>query len=620
MCGIAGFWDTKKQTGKDEILAYAKLMSDAIAYRGPDGDGHFVDAPNGVALAHRRLAIIDLSEAGFQPMESPSGRYICVYNGEIYNFQSIRAGLEQAGYSFRGHSDTEVMLAAIEAYGFETALQRFNGMFGIAIWDKLTRKLLIARDRLGKKPIFYGWSKDKRHFFFGSELKALRAHPHFTAEDDQDAIPSYAALNYIPAPLCIYRGIKKLPAGAWLEVTEDGEKENVYWSLRDGIVNAEKDFEDERAAVELLEELIGDSIRLRMISDVPVGAFLSGGIDSSLIVAMAAKQTTHPVKTYSIGFEDPQYNEAGFAREIARYLGTQHTEFTLSQNDMLDVVPKLPEMFDEPFADSSQIPTYCVSALARKEVTVALSGDGGDEIFGGYSKYQRSLRLAQPVLNVPHTLRHLAALSLKPFGGKAARYADVIDSHDEDDFYFNMTAFWKRPAEILANNSASVSWPSKLPDSVSFLERMQYADIAGYLEGDILAKVDRACMAASLEGRAPLLDYRLIDFSWRLPENMKIRHGKGKWILRQILKKHVPEAMFERPKKGFSIPQSEWLRGPLRPYAEEFISERALKNAGYYNHGVVRSLWQQHQSGIRDHGDRLWGILMLQSWHKHWIG
>ncbi len=621
MCGIAGFWDVKRQTRQSDLLSTAKSMTDSIAYRGPDGDGHWADEETGIALGHRRLAIIDLSEAGFQPMVSPSSRYICIYNGEMYNFQSVRDTLEQKGYGFRGHSDTEVMLAAIEEWGFAPAIQKFNGMFAIALWDRQERKLLLARDRLGKKPLYYGWSPDKRHFFFGSELKALRTHPAFVADINREALPSYVALNYIPAPLSIYRGIQKLSAGAWLEVTETGDSEQSFWTVRDGVLAAEGAMiGDEADAIDELETLLNDSIRLRMISDVPVGAFLSGGIDSSLIVALAAKQTSHPVKTFSIGFEEEQFNEAHYAREVANHLSTDHTEFTLSQPAMLDIVPALPQMFDEPFADSSQIPTYCVSAMARKEVVVALSGDGGDEVFGGYNKYQRAMRIAQPLFGVPQFARSFANVILKPCGGKAARYADILSSRNDDELFANMTTFWKNPGEILAGGPTTILWPPSLPPSTPFLSRMQYADIMGYLEGDILAKVDRACMAASLEGRAPFLDYRLVDFSWRLPQSMKIRDGKGKWILRQLLKRHIPEGLFERPKKGFSIPQGAWLRGPLKAYAEDLLSEKALREQGYFDVGMVRSLWHAHLAGTRDYSDRLWGILMFQAWHKHWIG
>lgn len=622
MCGISGFWNASAQTAKDELLRLSLNMASAQSHRGPDGDGHWIDEERGIALGHRRLAIIDLTETGSQPMTSPSGRYICVFNGEIYNFQNIRHDLEKEGYFFRGHSDTEVMLAAIEAYGFAESLKLFNGMFAIVLWDRQQHKLLMARDRLGKKPLYYGWTKDKSHFFFASELKALRAHPAFTPVISTEALSSYVALNYIPAPLSIYEGIKKLTAGAWLEVTRHESLETPYWSLKENILAAQNSqFAEARAneTIDELETLLNDAVGLRMISDVPLGAFLSGGIDSSLIVALASKQSPRPIKTFSIGFEDPRFNEAHYARDIAKHLNTQHTEFILSEQVMLDMIPRMPIIFDEPLADSSQIPTFCVSDMAKKDVSVVMSGDGGDEIFAGYGRYQRAIQISQKIFHTPLFIRHMVGESIRHRSPQKSRYADILMSRSEDELYRNLTMFWKNPGEILSHTVTNPAHPQPLPDTVPYLSRMQYYDIASYLEGDILTKIDRACMAASLEGRSPLLDYRIIDFSWHLPQSMKINDGKSKWILRQILKRHIPESMFERPKQGFSIPQASWLRGSLKDYASDLLSSKSIQDQGLFNNKMVQLLWNAHQSGKYDYSDRLWSLLMFQAWHRAWM-
>lgn len=624
MCGITGFRDFKQSMGADALRRIGTNMSNTLVHRGPDGGDVWVDDESCVVLAHRRLAIVDLSDAGAQPMHSASGRFVTVFNGEIYNFLELRRELESAGQKFNGHSDTEVLLSAFEVWGVESALKRFNGMFAIALWDRHERSITLVRDRLGKKPVYYGWSPDHKTFYFGSELKSLRAHPEFCGDIDRRALTGYIAHNYVPAPLSIYQGIFKLPPASWMKVDNHGqETQGCYWSIENAVLDGLRSpvSGGDRVIIDELETLLTDATRLRMLADVPLGAFLSGGIDSSLVVALAAKISSSPLRTYSIGFEEGGFDEAQSAKLIAQHLNTDHTEFYVTSEDARSVIPKLPAMFDEPFADSSQIPTYCVAHLARRDVTVALSGDGGDEVFSGYSRYAQADFIAKKLFMVPQIFRSVAAFGAHRLGGKWSRYADVLRSVDEKDLYTQFITLWRDPSNILIN--ATQDWPvveslKNLPHFDSFTSYMQYHDMAAYLPDDILVKVDRTSMATSLEARAPLLDYRVLEYSWRLPPRFKNRNGKAKWILREILEKHIPSSMYDRPKQGFGIPQGAWLRGPLKEWAGDLLAQDRIKREGYFHPERVSNLWREHISEQRDQSYRLWGILMFQSWMDYW--
>jgi asparagine synthase (glutamine-hydrolysing) len=617
MCGIAGFAGGRFDDGGQGARAVLGRMTGAIAYRGPDSAGAWLDAECKVALGHRRLAILDLSPAGEQPMTSPSGRYVTVYNGEIYNHLELRERLKGP---WRGHSDTETLLAAIEAWGVEKALRECAGMFALAIWDRREKALILARDRLGEKPLYYGWQGEGPDcaFLFGSELKALARHPAFRREIDRKALALFTRFNYVPAPHSIYAGIAKLPPGTFLTL-RSGERTseiNTYWSAAEVAAAgsaAPLDIGPEEATDEL-ERVLSKAVSQQMISDVPLGAFLSGGVDSSTIVALMQAGSSRPVKSFSIGFDDPAYNEAEHAGAVARHLGTDHTELYVRPEDALAVIPSLPGIYDEPFADASQVPTLLVSRLARKEVTVALSGDGGDELFAGYNRYRLAARNWGRISKVPRPLRGavakgLTALSPEQWNRVAAAVAPVLPaalrvalpgekvhkaarglaSGSADALYRGLVSSWRDPGEMAL-------------------------DMLTYLPDDILAKVDRAAMSVSLETRVPLLDHRVVEFAWRLPLDLKLRGGETKWVLRQLLYRHVPRALIERPKMGFGIPIDGWLRGPLRDWAENLLSERRLAGEGYFNPAPIRSAWALHQSGRANMQYQLWAILMFQSW------
>jgi asparagine synthase (glutamine-hydrolysing) len=630
MCGITGF--ISAPTASDELTRVVRGMCDALVHRGPDDAGEWIDAGAGVAIGFRRLAIIDLSPAGHQPMISASGRYVATLNGEIYNFEDLRAELRERGLApvFRGHSDTEVMLAAFEAWGVEAAVKRFNGMFAIAVWDNVARCLHLVRDRMGVKPLYYGFAG--RTFVYGSELKALRRHPDFDARIDRGALRLYLRFMYVPAPFSIYEGIAKLMPGTilTLDPATGLTRTTVYWSARDAAVHgARHRFEgSEEEASHELEALLRDSIRIRMVADVPLGVFLSGGVDSSLVTALMQEESSSPVKSFSIGFADAAYNEAPFAAEVARHLGTEHTELTMTERDVEDVLPRLSAMYDEPFADSSQIPTHLVAALARRHVTVSLSGDGGDELFGGYNRYFIGQRLFRGLARVPPRMRPalgraLTALSPRAWdrvsrrrrlGERVHKVARVLEGGDIDAMYFELVSHW--PDIVLGAGAAAApvtrreQWPP-LDDPI---ERMMYFDQISYLPDDILAKVDRASMAVSLESREPLLDYRLVELAWRLPLSMKVRGGKGKRVLRRVLYRYVPESLIERPKMGFGIPLAAWLRGPLRPWAEALLDPAAIRKHGLLDPAPIRAKWEEHLSGRGDWQHHLWAVLMLQTW------
>jgi asparagine synthase (glutamine-hydrolysing) len=642
MCGIAGFWAGE---GVRDPAPLARGMADALAHRGPDAGGDWGDASAGVGLGHRRLSILDLSPLGRQPMESASGRYVMVFNGEVYNFAELRRELEQGGARFRGESDTEVMLAAFEAWGLVSAVGRFVGMFAFALWDRHERALHLVRDRVGIKPLFYGWAGTT--LVFGSELKALHAFPGFAPRLDPGATAAMLRYGYVPAPATVYRGVFKLLPGSILSLPAPGApvQPRAYWSAREAVERGRSvpfsgSPED---AVEALDGLLRQAVGLRMIADVPLGAFLSGGIDSSTVVAMMQAQSARPVKTFSIGFHEKEYDEAGHAAAVAAHLGTDHTELYVSAAEALAVVPSLPEMFDEPFADPSQIPTYLVSRLARGQVTVSLSGDGGDELFGGYNRHLWARGLGTTMGRVPGPVRRGAARALRAVpagtwdrafelarpllggrlraqtpGYKLHKLAQVLGEGTPEGLYRQIVSHWSDPASVVPGATESLpalAAPGAMPALAALPERMMFMDLVTYLPDDVLTKVDRASMAVSLEARVPLLDHRVVEFAWRLPLDYKMRGGEGKWPLRRVLERYVPARLFDRPKAGFSVPLDSWLRGPLRDWADDLLSPSRLADSGILDPAPVLARWREHRSGARDWQYPLWNVLMFQAWY-----
>lgn len=649
MCGFAGFVGNKTINSSRSVL---ERMVARIEHRGPDDSGVWLDKDVGVSLAHRRLAIMDLSPAGHQPMVSASNRYVIVYNGEIYNHMEIRRELDKSEYSFswRGHSDTETLLAGIDAWGIEAILKKCVGMFALALWDRKKHCLILARDRVGEKPLYYGWQGEV--FLFGSELKALKEHPAFVGEINRNALTLLLRHNYIPSPYSIYKKINKLLPGTILklevrngQLREEGQPEpEPYWSLSNVVAGYADNplVIGDSEAQEELDRLLRDSIRMQMIADVPLGAFLSGGIDSSTIVALMQAQTNQPIKTFTIGFNEKRYNEAAHAKAIAMHLGTEHTELYVSPRKALDVIPKLPRLYDEPFSDSSQIPTFLVSEMTRQHVTVSLSGDAGDELFGGYNRYFWAKNIWNKIGYMPMPMRKMAVKGINKFspellnqllgsifrylpsrfrvtnpGDKAHKLAEILDASGSDEIYWRLVSHWKQPSDVVVGAvepetvlTNKVNWPK-----LNNLEyRMMYLDSMSYLPDDILTKVDRAAMGVSLETRIPFLDHRLIEYAWSLPLSMKIRNGQGKWLLRQLLYKYVPKKLIERPKMGFGIPIDSWLRGPLREWAEELLKESRLKQEGFFNPKLIRKKWLEHLSGQRNWQYHLWDVLMFQAW------
>ena len=627
MCGIAGILEPKA-TGDLGIIA--RKMTDQLLHRGPDGGDVWADSDAGIALGHRRLAIIDLSEAGHQPMISSCGRVVTSYNGEIYNAPELRAELVARGRVFRGRSDTEVIVEGAAEWGLEALLPRLIGMFAIALWDCKTRRLTLARDRFGIKPLYY--SNDRGRFLFGSELKAITAHPGFDREIDRNAVAAYLRFCYVPSPQSIYRAARKLEAGHILEISP-GEAPRIkpWWRLSDTIreARAARFTGSEHEAAEALEELLRDAVRRRMVADVPLGVFLSGGVDSSTVTALMQAQSGQPVKTFTIGFDQPGYDEAGHARAVAAHLGTEHRELILTPGEAMAVIPKLPEIYDEPFADSSQIPTYLVSGMTRGHVTVALSGDGGDELFAGYNRYIEAAGRLRPIWALPGLARRAIACgintvptqlwsrlapSLPQAGEKMEKLAGAIVAGQEG-FYKRVVSTWHDPGQLVSG--AREAWGSAWDEAEALcpdpVERMQYLDAMTYMTDDILAKVDRASMAVSLEVRVPLMDHRVAAFAWSLPMQMKLAGGQGKHLLRQVLYKHVPRSMIERPKQGFAIPVGEWLRSALKGWAGDLLSGAALRQRGLVCPQTVEALWSEHQSGRRDHTARLWSVINLQA-------
>ena len=639
MCGIAGFIETTRRSGSDELRHVASCMAGSLSHRGPDDRGVWVDTEAGVALAHTRLAIVDLSAAGAQPMNSSCGRFVLSYNGEVYNAPELRAELEAAGRTFRGHSDTEVMVEGVAVWGVRATVERLIGMFAFAAWDRSTRTLTLARDRLGIKPLYWGHSHAR--LVFASELKALRVLPGWQGEIDRAALAAFLRYGYVPTPLSIYEGIHKLAPGTLLECGENREtKQAAYWSLSEVAERGQASPLDlpDAAAAEMLQSLLGDSVRRRMVADVPLGMFLSGGIDSSTVAALMQASSTQPVRTFSIGFREPAYDEAANARGIASHLGTEHTELYVTPAEAQAVIPKLPSIYDEPFADSSQIPTYLVSEMTRRHVTVALSGDGGDEVFAGYNRYGQGLTLARTIRTLPKAIRQAAArrmTALSPgawdsvslmvprrirprlVGDKIHKLAGVLPE-DPIGFYRHLITQWPEASCLVAGAAEpdeslfGEAVRKRFPDDISW---MQYLDTLTYLPDDILTKVDRASMAVALEVRVPLLDHRVVELSWRLPPRLKMRGGTGKWILRQIAYKYVPKRLLERPKMGFGVPIDQWLRGPLKEWAGDLLSSSVTNGAGFFDPAPIAEKWAEHQAGARNWQYFLWNMLMFEAWY-----
>jgi asparagine synthase (glutamine-hydrolysing) len=625
-------------------------MAEQLEHRGPDDTGSWADQASSVAFGFRRLSIIDLSEQGHQPMSSASGRFTVVFNGEVYNHGELREDLERAGWAFRGHSDTEVILASFERWGVADAVPRFVGMFAIAAWDAETRSLSLIRDRLGIKPL-YIYSQPGL-ITFGSELKALYEGPAFDRELDPDALADFLRYLYIPAPHTIFRHVRKLPPGHILTVSDPATElpdSDAYWSVDDVVSRGLADpfrGSDEEAILQL-EDHLSDAVALRMYADVPVGALLSGGIDSSTVVALMQQHSNIPVKTYSIAFEEAEHNEGPHAARVAAHLGTDHTELLVTGEDSLKVVPDLSEIFDEPLADPSQIPTFLVSRLARREVTVALSGDGGDELFAGYNRYTYGERVIGRALRMPGVVRravaagigsvssrswdrlHAMATPLMPglrkqrlAGEKVQKLGHLMGWTSEPDMYRSLMSAWQHPELMVAGGTGrhgAFEGALEKRDSLGLLHRMMLADQLVYLPDDLLAKVDRASMAVSLEARVPILDHRVAEFAWRLPRALKIRDGQGKWLLRQVLYRHVPKEMVDRPKVGFSVPIGSWLRGPLREWAEDLLAPTSLQRTGIVRSEPVRRAWAEFQNDPGRSGQGIWALVMFQAWSERWL-
>jgi asparagine synthase (glutamine-hydrolysing) len=631
---MTGFWDLKGSSEEGQLTEFAGRMAALLESRGPDGDGVWVDKTQGMALAHRRLAIIDLTPTGQQPMVSGSGRYVMTYVGEVYNFPELREDLIQKGLSFKGTSDTEVMLGVIDQYGLEAAVQKFLGMFAFALWDNQEKVLFLVRDRLGVKPLY--WGLHKGIFWFGSQLKSFRGHPAFRPSLDKQALGLYFRYNYIPAPHTIFEDFQKLKPGHILKVDRTGKIDiTPYWQLSGVIKTSPREEVCLEELEQELERLLKDAVQKRMISDVPLGCFLSGGTDSSLVAAFMQEASQSPIKTFSIGFTEEAYNEAPYAKRIAAYLGTDHQEFYVTPKDCQQVIPTIPHWCDEPFADASQIPTYLVSKMAKSQVTVALSGDGGDELFGGYNRYKIAETLWKRMQDWPRPLRKgmgqgLSKLSplLGDLFNKATAYSDVgnkihkfgkiLGAETQEDFYQRLVSHWSDPAALIRGMPSLYDTtldPYFGDSSLTFTEKMQWADMMTYLPDDILTKVDRASMAVSLEAREPLLDHRLVEFAWqRIPGRYKIHGGQTKYILRRILFNYVPESYFDRPKQGFGIPLGSWLKTDLKEWAEDLLSPDLINRQGILKSTPIEAAWQNHLKGRANNQYDLWGVLMFQSW------
>ena len=644
MCGIAGLWRLKGDTGEAELAATARVMGQAIRHRGPDGEGVWANGETGVALAHQRLSIIDLSEAGRQPMVSSCGGYVLVYNGELYNTKELRSPLEARGRQFRGHSDTEAIVESCAEFGVEETVAKMRGMFAFALWDKRRRQLTLCRDRLGIKPLYWGLLNNQ--LLFGSELKALIASGAIDQEINRKALTAYLRYGYIAGQDSIWRGVQKLRPGALLTINTTGDtKEKIYWSAEnialDGISQRDANSQSDQEQLDTLETLLSDTVSRHMISDVSIGAFLSGGVDSSLVAALMQKNSSKAIKTFTIAFKEEGFNEAEHARAVANHLGTDHTEMAVTDKDARDVVPSLPAIFDEPLGDPSQIPTFLLSKLTRAHVTVALSGDGGDEFFAGYERYARAQSLAQLTRGARAPLARLAASSVRLLpvkswdkvlkgvslssrydmsGDRLHKLADVLHGRTAD-LYRGMLSAWPQAEHVVIDGSGG--YDAHTDNSIAngftnFLDYMQQIDIATYLPEDILMKVDRASMAVSLESRVPLLDHLVAEHAWSLPQSAKRRDGVAKWALREVLYRHVPKSIIDRPKMGFAAPVDQWLRGELRDWAEDLLSEKRLREDGFFKPSAIRKCWRDHLDGSRNFRFQLWAVLMFQAWRQEY--
>lgn len=638
MCGITGIW---RKRG-DDVAVTAARMTDCLVHRGPDDAGVWSDSDAGVALGFRRLSIIDLSPAGHQPMQSSSGRFTMIFNGEVYNFATIREELERGGLApaWRGHSDTEVILAAFEAWGLDAAVKRFVGMFAFALWDGRERLLHLVRDRMGVKPLYYTAAHDA--VLFGSELKSMTVAEECPTTISRDALSLYTRFAYVPVPYTIYEDVWKVRPGTIVTFDADHRRtEREYWSLREVIerTSADRFAGSDAEAIEKLDEVAREAVRLRMIADVPLGVFLSGGVDSSLVTALMQAQSSGAVKTFSIGFREAEYDEAHYAAAVAKHLGTEHTELYVAPSDARDVIPKLPYIYDEPFADSSQIPTYLVSKLAREHVTVSLSGDGGDEFFAGYHRYFLGRKLWDKADLLPRFARPMASAAMRAVpirtwnallspqrrfvpralrreraGERIHKLASAMTTTDPDALYREVVAQWPGLVPGARDLPIAITDRAAWPRIDDYIERMMYFDQVSYLPDDILVKVDRASMAVSLEAREPLLDHRLIEFAWRLPLSMKLREGGGKWILKKLLARYVPQTLIDRPKMGFGLPIDHWLRGPLREWGESLLNEKRLRDEGFFDARAVREKWTEHTAGRGEWQQYLWTVMMFQAW------
>ena len=646
MCGIAGAFAAG--VGARLVPDAIGPMTTCLAHRGPDDAGLLVDEDAGVALGHRRLSIVDLSPEGHQPMRSASERFAVVFNGEIYNYRALGAELAALGHRFRGHSDTEVILAAVEQWGLADAVRRLVGIFAFGLWDRAERTLSLVRDHLGVKPLYYAWAG--RTLVFGSELRALSRYPGLDTTIDRGALALLLRHNCIPAPYTIYRGARKLPPGTILTVragaAPGADVPAAYWSARAVALAGLADPLDlsREAAADALHALLRDAVGLQMVADVPLGAFLSGGVDSTTVVALMQAQSARPVRTFSIGFDDGAFDEAGHARAVAAHLGTAHTELYVTEREAREVVPLLPRIYDEPFSDSSQIPTYLVSRMARAHVTVSLSGDGGDELFAGYNRHVWGDRLWRRMRAIPRPARRFvsrALASVPPatwdrraaalpllgqsrrvgaahLGAKLHKLAGVLGADGAERLYLELASHWRQPGDVVLGATEPptlTTAPGAWLEAGGFTEGMMYLDLVTYLPDDILVKVDRASMAVGLEARVPLLDHRVVEFAWRLPLAHKLRDGVGKQVLRDVLHRYVPRELIERPKAGFSVPLANWLRGPLRAWAEALLSPDRLRADGYFDPAPIRAAWDEHQSGRRDRAHDLWDVLTFQSWY-----
>lgn len=643
MCGIAGFWSYATPLASEVAATTAHEMAQTLIHRGPDDAGVWLSDRECLALAHRRLSIQDISLSGHQPMISASGRYVIAFNGEIYNHLQLRQMLNCR--SWRGHSDTETLLAAFEIWGIEATLSRMVGMFAIVLWDQERRELILMRDRLGEKPLYYGWQG--KTFLFGSELKALRSHPSWRGEIDRNALASFMKFSYVPLPHSIFKGVRKLLPGCTLTLRIDTAPGTMpvpvpYWSAKAVAQQLRVDTFDERQAMKELDTLLREAVSGQMMADVPLGAFLSGGVDSSSVVALMQAQSIQPIRTFSIGFAEADYDETHHAKAVATHLGTNHTELYVTPGDAMQVIPQLLKIYDEPFADSSQIPTYLLAKLATRDVAVALSGDGGDELFGGYNRYLWGHRIWPRIGGIPRPLKRVAGclmtaltptqwdrlFSLVPgskpppaVGDKLYKLASIIGAGSSDEFYLRLISQQYETDSIVLGGQEALRWSDNEADAIDmrdFSERMMFQDLVGYLTDDILTKVDRAAMAVSLETRIPLLDHRLVEFAWRLPLSLKIRDGQGKWLLRQVLYQYVPREMIERPKQGFGIPLASWLRGPLRGWAEALLDTTRIEREGLLVAGPIREKWEEHLSGRRNWQHWLWNVLVFQAWYEGW--